>query len=240
MKIFGLIGKKLTHSFSKNYFEAKFYEQNLSGHSYHNFEIDEISQVAFILNKNLIGLNVTIPYKESVITYLDKLDISAQKVGAVNVIQFKNGQKIGFNTDYLAFKNSLLKWIPQVWPHKALILGSGGASKAIQVALQEAKIPFEIVSRQNNIGISYEQANNQIDQNNLIVNTTPLGTFPNIEDAPPINYEGLTTQHYLYDLIYNPSETTFLKFGKKRGAQIKNGLEMLHLQAEFSWNIWHS
>lgn len=245
MKILGLIGKSLSHSFSKQYFTAKFEREGIRNIIYKNFEIEKIEDFPKVLkdNSNIIGLNITIPYKESVIPYLDDIDKLAQEVGAVNVIKIKkNRELIGYNTDVYGFSTSLKEMLSEGQERmKALILGSGGASKAIQISLQHLKIPYKIVSRveKNEQYLTYQNLTKEIIQTHkLIINTTPLGTYPNIDDKPPIPYEYLSKNHVLHDLVYNPSETCFLKMGKKTGVKSKNGLEMLQRQAEKSWQIW--
>lgn len=242
MKQYGLIGRSLAHSFSKEYFKKKFSELNLEA-EYENFELAEIDEVKNLLErKDLAGLNVTIPYKEAIIPYLDELDTVASLVGSVNTIAFKNGQTIGYNTDVIGFEKSLKPFLEHGM-ERALILGTGGASKAVAFTLRKIGLDILFVSR-NPSGIkeiAYEDCNaNVIKWHKLIVNTTPLGTFPDVEDAPPIAYEGITEDHLLYDLIYNPEKTQFLKEGEKRGASIMNGLSMLKIQAEKSWEIWNS
>ena len=243
MRRFGLIGKTLKHSFSKPYFEKKFDTEGLMDCHYDNFEIDSIQQLSKIISEtpNLKGLNVTIPYKEDVLNLLNKASEAVQKIGACNCMKIVNGQMHGFNTDAPAFKNTLQKHLK---PHHkyALVLGSGGASKAVQFALKELAIHFLVVSRQQ--GESYVGYNNLsedlINKHQVIINTTPLGMFPHIEQYPPIPYKVLGSTHLLYDLIYNPPKTKFLQQGEKRGAMIVNGYEMLVAQAEESWRIWNS
>ncbi len=239
---FGLIGYPLGHSFSKKYFENKFKEA-ASLNTYNLFEIESADLVKDLFkNNNLKGLNVTIPHKQGVIPLLNKLDKSAQLVGAVNVIKNKDGFLTGFNTDYPAFRASLKSWLDNT-NIKALVLGTGGASKAVIAALNDLKIPFQQVSRKNSPStITYQELADNADwvlQHTLIINTTPVGMAPNIDEAPEIPYALLTPFHYLYDLVYNPEETLFLKKGIIGGVKGKNGLEMLHLQAELAWDIWH-
>ena len=242
---FGIVGKNISYSFSKNYFTEKFKKLNLTNCSYINFDIPEIEEFPFLLyhkKDEFKGLNVTIPYKESILKYLDEIDPIAKKIGAVNTIKITQDELlIGYNTDTIGFVNSL-KPLLQKQHTKALILGTGGASKAIQYSLNQLDITYEIVSRTpSEKTISYQDiTQNLLDEHFLIINCTPLGTFPSIDNAPEIPYKFLTDKHLLYDLIYNPSETKFLKEGKKHGATIKNGLEMLEIQAEKSWEIWNS
>jgi shikimate dehydrogenase len=242
MRRFGLVGKSLSHSFSKDYFQKKFAELEIQA-TYENFELAEIAEIKdLLLNDKLSGLNVTIPYKEAVIPFLDEINPIAREVGSVNTIDFKNGKTIGHNTDIIGFENSLKPFLEHGMD-RALILGTGGASKAVAHVLKEIGLDVLFVSR-NPSGenqISYEECNaNAVKWHKLIINTTPIGTSPNIEDAPKITYEGVTESHLLYDLIYNPAKTQFLIEGEKRGASIQNGLSMLKIQAEKSWEIWNS
>jgi shikimate dehydrogenase len=246
----GLLGFPLTHSFSKKYFSEKFEKENIKGFQYDLYEISEIDELKDIFSKNpeLIGLNVTIPYKQVIIPFLDDLDASAKRIGAVNVIKIlADGKKVGYNSDYFGFKKSLEQWLRseniELQQHKnqnikALILGTGGASKAVKVALEDLNIETQFVSRIHKKDvISYQSLKNQL-LPQIIINTTPLGMFPEIESFPDISYQKFTENHFLYDLVYNPEETQFLKKGKLQGAKTKNGLEMLHLQAEKAWAIW--
>ncbi len=239
---FGLVGKNISYSFSRGYFADKFSNEGLP-HTYVNFDLQSIDDLKEIIENtsNLKGLNVTIPYKEDVISLLDKLNKRAKKIGAVNTIKIKKGKLIGFNTDYDGFKNSLK---PHLKKHhkRALILGTGGASKAIAYALKKLSIEYHYVSRTKKEDVTYtysELTEDIITSFQIIINCTPIGTFPNINEYPDIPYDGLTDKHILYDLIYNPEETKFLYCGKLKGATIINGLEMLKLQAEKSWEIWN-
>lgn len=242
-KVFGLIGKNIGYSFSKKYFTDKFENEGLQNCSYENFDLQIITQFPVIIKNNpsLKGLNVTIPYKEKIIPYLDKLNKKAAKIGAVNCIKItKKGKLKGFNTDYYGFKKSLQ---PLLQPHhkKALILGTGGASKAVAYALEELGIMYTFVSRskkENVLHYKYINATT-FDNYQIIINCTPLGTFPHVEEYPPIPYDYFTNNHIAFDLIYNPEATTFLNFAKARGAQTKNGYEMLVFQAEKGWEIWN-
>ena len=192
-------------------------------------------------NKELHGVNVTVPHKENVIGFLDLLDSSAQKVGAVNVVKRELGKLKGYNTDYLSFKETLKQWLPHS-NLEALVLGSGGSSKAIQAALDELNIDYEVVSRKKTGGdLTYLDLKSNpelITGHRLIINTTPLGTYPDVKEKADIPYDHLTNEHFLYDLVYNPAETAFMTAGKEYGANTKNGLAMLRLQAEKSWQIW--
>jgi shikimate dehydrogenase len=243
-KVFGLIGATVSHSFSKSYFDEKFFREGLRDYRYELFELTNIKELESLLKdtKDLAGLNVTIPYKEQVLKYLDEVDGFAKKIGAVNVIRIKDGKLAGFNTDSDAFYETVEKWLPKENKFKALILGTGGSSKAVQEALKKLKIPFQLVSREAKKGLlTYEDLERDpkiIEASKLIINTTPLGMSPKTEAMPPISYEHIGADHYVYDLIYNPARTLFLQKAEIRGATIKNGLEMLHVQAEKSWTIW--
>jgi len=245
-KVFGLIGATVSHSFSKTYFDEKFFREGLRDYHYELFPLANINEIETLIKetKGLTGLNVTIPYKEQVMKYLDEIDPVAKKIGAVNVISLKNGKLSGYNTDSDAFYETIEKWLPKDKNFKALILGTGGSSKAVQVALAKLKIQFEVVSREKGKStLSYgdvEKNPEKITGSNLIINTTPLGMSPNTETMAPIDYELIGPDHYVYDLIYNPARTLFLQKSEMRGATIKNGLEMLHVQAEKSWTIWNN
>lgn len=239
MKTYGLIGKNIDYSFSRNYFNNKFKKYNILNSQYINFDIDNLSQLNNIFNRNDKGYNVTIPYKKEIIPYLDALDIHSKKIGAVNTIKVENGQKIGFNTDWIGFKKSIE---PLLKTHhtQALILGTGGSSKAVAYALEQLQITYKKVSR-NKGDFAYDELSQKIlSKYLLIINCTPLGTFPVVDVAPEIPYQYLTDKHLAYDLIYNPAETLFLKNCREKGAVTKNGLEMLEIQAEESWKIWNS
>ncbi len=241
--LYGLIGYPLTHSFSKKYFTEKFEKENIKNSKYELFEIKEAGEILDVLknNPNLRGLNVTIPHKENVIQYLDEIDAAAKEIGAVNVIKITNGKLKGFNSDYYGFRQSLLNLIGERKQLKALILGTGGAAKAVKAALLDLNIPFHFVSRKKEgANFSYEALDKTIlSEHKLIINTSPLGMYPNVETCPDIPYHLLTPEHFLFDLVYNPEETTFMKKGAERDAKTKNGLEMLHLQAEKAWEIWN-
>ncbi len=245
-KKFGLIGMTVSHSFSKSFFDEKFFREGLRDYHYDLYELKEIKDLKKLLGDNpeLCGLNVTIPYKEQVIQLLNEVDANAKKIGAVNVIKIKDGKLRGFNTDSDAFFESIEKWFPNEAGSKALILGTGGSSKAVQEALKKLNVPFQVVSRTAGKGLlTYEDLDKNekiISEANLIINTTPLGMSPNNNAMPPIDFELITAQHYVYDLIYNPARTMFLQKAEMKGATIKNGLEMLHIQAEKSWAIWNN
>jgi shikimate dehydrogenase len=236
----GLIGYPLTHSFSKRYFSRKFEEEALSHHyTYENFELEVLDAFPSLWEDSALkGVNVTIPYKIKVMKYLDRLDPSAEKVGAVNVISRESGKLVGYNTDYFGFLTSLEDWL-QTTDCSALILGTGGASRAVMAALDELQISYQAVSRNPLSGqLSYQELEAEIENYKLVINTTPLGTFPATEKKPDLPYHLLDQNYFLYDLIYNPEITAFMQAGKERGAKVINGLNMLHLQAEKAWQIW--
>jgi len=238
MRTFGLIGKTLVHSFSEGYFNKKFHTEDVNDAEYKNFELNNISEFTDLISKmKLSGLNVTIPYKESVIPFLDELTPQAKEIGAVNTIQFKDNKLIGHNTDTIGFSQSINPLLNE--RKNALILGNGGASKAVQYALKTLNIKYKIVSRKSSFDYS-DISIKSIGYYDIIINTTPLGTYPKTADFPQIPYKQLNENHLLFDLIYNPIESTFLRLGKTRNCSIKNGLEMLEIQAESSWNIWNS
>lgn len=242
MRQFGLIGKTLKHSFSKKYFTTKFEKEGITDCQYNLYELPKIEDLAQLLNetKNLKGLNVTIPYKQAVIPFLNELSPEAQKIAAVNTIAFTSKGIVGHNTDVYGFKNSLM---PLLKSHhkKALILGTGGASKAVAFVLEQLNIDFQLVSRNPNKGLTYNLLNKTIvEEYPLIINTTPLGTSPNIEYCPNIPYQYLTQHNLLFDLVYNPTVTLFMQKGLAQKASVKNGHEMLVLQAEKAWEIWNA
>jgi shikimate dehydrogenase len=245
-KKFGLIGMTVSHSFSKSFFDEKFFREGLRDYHYDLYELKEIKDLKKLLGDNpeLCGLNVTIPYKEQVIQLLSDVDATAKRIGAVNVIKIKDGVLRGFNTDSDAFLESVEKWFPNEAGSKALVLGTGGSSKAVQEALKKIKLPFKVVSRSKGNGIvtydELEKNGELISESNLIINTTPLGMSPNNNAMPPLDFELITPKHFVYDLIYNPARTMFLQKAEMRNATIKNGLEMLHIQAEKSWAIWNN
>ncbi|MBP2830565.1 shikimate dehydrogenase [Aquimarina sp. U1-2] len=241
-KIYGLLGRNINYSFSKSYFTEKFTTEKLNC-EYQNFDIKQIEDVVIISKEpHIRGLNVTIPYKEEILPHLDALDPIARRIGAVNVIKFENDGKLtGYNSDYYGFTNSLQPFLNSTM-NKALILGTGGASKAIRYALDELQITYTFVSRNPDTNeLSYADLDKDtIESHQLIINCTPLGTHPNIASCPDIPFEYVSHQHLLYDLIYNPTQTTFMKKGEKQGAKTCNGLQMLILQAEKAWEIWNS
>jgi shikimate dehydrogenase len=242
MKVFGLIGFPLTHSFSAEYFNNKFRKLNLSDNIFKAFPIQNISELSKIVlsEAGLSGLSVTIPFKEQVIPYLNDLSPEAREIGAVNCIKLRNGRLSGFNTDCYGFEKAYIKQIADK-TSEVLILGNGGASKAVQYVLHKNNIPFHIVSRSASAGIiNYGELTNQtIRSCKVIINTTPLGMFPDVENCPPLNYRELTTEHLLIDLIYNPEYSKFLQYGQKNSCRVFNGLSMLHHQADQAWNIWN-
>ena len=244
-KLYGLLGYPLVHSFSQTYFNQKFEAETISV-QYINFEIPDIGMLMEVVaeNENLNGLNVTIPYKEQVIPFLDEIDPAAKEVGAVNVIKFirdKDGLRLkGYNSDIIGFADSIKSLLK---PHhqSALVLGTGGAAKAVSYSLRKLGLDVQLVSRRKsaNILVYEELTKNDLKTHKVIVNTTPLGMYPNVDICPDIPYRYLTPQHLCYDLIYNPDETLFLKNSRLAGAQVKNGLEMLLLQAFASYSIWN-
>ena len=245
MRKYGLIGYPLGHSFSKNFFNEKFHSESIDA-DYVNFEIPAIKELPSVLlaNPNLVGLNVTIPYKEQVISYLDELDKDAAAIGAVNVIKIVNQKGktklVGYNSDVIGFTQSIE---PLLEPQhkKALILGTGGASKAVDYGLRKLGLECKFVSRTPREGmLTYEELTPEImDEYKVIVNCTPVGMYPHADQYPNIPYECLTPNHLLYDLLYNPDTTLFMKKGADKGAVVKNGLEMLLLQAFGAWDIWN-
>ena len=253
--MFGLLGKSLGHSFSKDYFTKKFSELNLN-YSYQNIELDNIADIIPFVkeNKNLKGFNVTVPYKEEIIPYLDEIDSVAKEVGAVNTVKvYEDGKLKGFNTDVIGFEE-LLKKTPSHQDTKspsineALILGSGGASKAVQYVLRKENIPYKIVSRafkpevrNVELEVSYVEINSTgFKPYSIIINTTPVGMFPNVNECLELPYSTIESRHIFIDLIYNPEETLFLKNARLKGASIFNGMTMLYEQAEASWRIWNN
>ena len=247
MKKYGLIGYPLTHSFSKKYFSDKFNREGKKDCRYDLYEIPTIQDLPEIISSQdgLIGLNVTIPYKEQVIPFLDNLDPACKAIGAVNCIKLTKKGLIGYNTDYYGFKTSLTNWIGKEKP-QALVLGTGGASKAVCQALKDLEISYLKVSRKPDASTkkvtSYEEilaSPSLLQEYPLIINSPPLGTFPNTSAMPDLPVEHLTANNWYYDLVYNPTETAMMKAAAKMGAKTKNGIEMLHLQAEAAWDIWN-
>lgn len=241
MTKYGIIGYPLGHSFSKGFFTEKFARESIDA-QYLNFEIPDVAMLSDVLRDNpeLRGLNVTLPHKQAVIPFLDEMSEEAMEIGAVNVIRVRNGKLKGFNSDIIGFTNSIK---PLLQPHhrKALVLGTGGASKAIRVGLNRLGIEWTYVSRSPRDGmVTYEDITAEtLQEYTVIVNCSPVGMFPKVDAAPAIPYELLSPQHLLFDCVYNPEETLFMKKGRKQGATVKNGLEMLHLQAVASWKFWN-
>ncbi len=241
LALYGLIGFPLTHSFSPAYFKMKFAAQHLDA-VYELFPIKAIREFPELLKNNpdLAGLNVTTPYKEAIIRYIDDLDKVAEEIGAVNCLAFNDGKLKGYNTDAVAFEKSLNPLLKSQHT-QALILGTGGSSKAVAYTLTQLGIPYRKVSRDKTDEVfTYAELSNEIIAHyKLIINTTPVGMYPNVDDVPPISFRSIGENHLVYDLIYNPEETKFLSLAKARGAVVKNGFEMLQLQAEASWEIWN-
>ncbi len=247
MKLYGLIGKTLEHSFSKQYFTQKFDNEGITNCEYEFFEIDDVSKIKDVIaqNPNLVGLNVTIPYKETVIPFLDELDKSAEEVGAVNVIKIKNNKLIGYNSDSYGFEKSLQNWLKtldKTLPLQCFILGTGGAAKGVYHILRKQKSEVYFVSRNTELRcFDYDDFDfflKTCKSSILVVNTTPLGTFPNVNEKPKFDYKRLKNNALLYDLVYNPDVTAFMQEGINQKCEVKNGLEMLQLQAEKAWQIW--
>ena len=245
MRQFGLIGRTLQHSFSQTYFTQKFYSQGLTDdHRYDLFELADIHELSALLraHPHLVGLNVTVPYKEAVMSYLDELAPSAARVGAVNVIErLADGRLRGHNTDVVGFRDSVHQFFPAGAAGRALVLGAGGAAKAVVVALNDLGIGYWSVTRDPLApGLTYDELTPALlAAHALVINATPLGTFPHIDECPRLPYAALGAQHYLYDLVYNPSDTLFMAKGREAGAHTKNGFEMLQRQAEAAWDIWN-
>ncbi|MGN6193969.1 MAG: shikimate dehydrogenase family protein [Ginsengibacter sp.] len=242
MNIYGLVGRTLSHSFSKKYFSEKFEREHISNCQYRNFELKHLEKEIQRLKNNpdLKGLNVTIPYKTEIIAFLDELSEECQRINAVNCIKITDGKWKGFNTDITGFERSFVPHL-RSFHQKALILGTGGASNAVAFVLEKLNIDFLKISRKKNSSavISYEEVPEIFKQFQIVINTTPLGTSPNVNECPPLPYELVTDQYYFFDLVYNPAKTKFLSLAEKHGATIENGKEMLAIQAEESWKIWH-
>lgn len=244
MRLYGLIGYPLGHSFSKRYFSEKFEREGLSDCRYELFPLAAIGDLPGLLDlyPDLAGFNVTIPYKIQILPFLSRLDPAAETIGAVNTVSVGQGGLTGYNTDAWAFENSLKGFLPADFQGRALVLGTGGSSKAVQYALNRLGIGFTLVSRTPAPGrLSYgELGSEALEQHRLLVQTTPLGMSPETDRYPPIPFHYLRDKHYLYDLVYNPEETRFLQKGREAGCRVKNGLEMLYLQAEKAWEIWNA
>ena len=241
---FGLIGKAVGHSFSKIHFDEKFFREGLMDCRYDLYALPQIGDIRTLLKENpeLEGINVTVPYKEEVLPFLDRISAEAEAIGAVNVIRVRNGKLEGFNTDATAFQETLGHWSEELKGQSALVLGTGGSSKAVCRALSNLGIPYHRVSRKaGRADFTYQDLATDpsvIAGHRLLINTTPLGMSPDTNAWPEIPFEQLTEHHLVYDLIYNPARTQFLQKAEMRGASIRNGLEMLHIQAEKSWEIW--
>lgn len=243
MRKFGLIGYPLSHSFSQRYFTEKFEREGITDACYSVYPLAQIGELpALLADPELCGLNVTIPYKEQVLSFLDSRNEVVQEINACNCIRIERGKRVGYNTDVVGFGESLLtKWQPH---HKqALILGTGGASKAVEYVIKKLGIAYRFVSRSprpSTTDLSYEQVDAALLRSStLVINTTPLGMYPKVEDCPPLPYEAIGPRHYLFDLVYNPEKTLFLQKGEERGAVIENGYDMLIGQAEESWRLWN-
>ena len=245
MRKFGLIGYPLGHSFSKKYFSEKFVREGIQDCQFELYPIESIAEFSQLIDQesSLEGLSVTIPYKEQVIPFLDALDPACAQIGAVNCIRIRDGIKTGFNTDYLGFKQSLQSWLGTDIPN-VLVLGTGGASKAVQQALRDLGIPYRIVSRTQREGqLTYSELKEQpewLASHPLIINTSPLGTYPQVEDMPDIPLEQFHAANRVYDLVYNPPITRLMQACIARGGTAKNGQDMLELQAEAAWSLWNS
>lgn len=240
-RLFALVGKNISYSFSRAYFSQKFEKEGIVDAEYINFDLQSVDEITAKLNENpnVCGMNVTIPYKKEIIPFLSSLDSTAQEIGAVNTIKITKNGLVGYNTDHYGFSESL-KPLLKSYHKKALILGTGGASNAVAFALKNAGISFLFVSRNPQKGeLSYDALSAEIiEKHKIIINCTPLGTFPNVDECPPVPYWLMSEKHLLYDLIYNPEKTSFLQKGEKQGASIINGQKMLELQAEKAWQIW--
>ena len=236
---FGLIGKKISYSFSKKYFEQKFQKLLLNNHSYNIIDLENLDNIKNIFEtEHLKGLNVTIPYKEKIIPFIDELSDEAKEIGAINCISIENGKTKGYNTDAFGFEKTLLLHKKE-HQKTAIILGNGGAAKAVQYVLKKNQIPYITVSRTTEI--NYENlSENLVKENLIIIQCTPVGTFPNIEDSVPFPFDGITKNHLIIDLIYNPEYTKFIRNCAEKGAKTANGLYMLEQQAEKAWEIWNS
>ena len=244
MKIYGLIGNPLSHSFSKSWFSAKFTREQLADHRYELFPLDDAEGLKVLIKETsgLAGLNVTIPYKKEVMRLLDEIDPLASAVGAVNTISLRNGRTCGHNTDVEGFRSTLLPLLENGTKPRALVLGSGGASRAVVYVLKELGIRFRVVSRSRERGdLTWDLLDPTIIKVcPLLINTTPLGMAPHVDECPPLPYDAISSRHILIDLIYNPAETLFLRKGRERGARVANGTHMLEAQAEASWRIWNT
>ncbi len=239
MRKFGLIGYPLSHTFSPSYFAEKFKQEGIEDAEYQAYSIQDAEMFLGLITADHVGFNVTIPHKEAVIPLLTSLSDEASQIGAVNTILVQGDELIGYNSDVYGFRQSLERWAGSALADRALILGSGGASKAVQYVMSQLGIAYQIVSRKADYLQYSELTPAIIDSHRLIINTTPLGMSPQVDSCPPIPYEYLGSSHQLYDLVYNPEKTLFLQRGEAAGAMIKNGHDMLILQAEKSWSIWN-
>ncbi len=236
---YGLIGYPLTYSFSPSYFAAKFEASDIGDAEYNSYPLSDIGEVQGLIDKGMSGFNVTIPYKEQIIPYLDELSDAAKKIGAVNTVHIVNGKLKGYNTDAYGLENSLYSLLDGACVEKALILGTGGASKACQYVLTQMGIDWQLVSR-NPQYLTYDQIDEEVmAAHTLIINTTPLGTSPDIDTCPDIPYEYISDAHFAFDLVYNPKKSLFLTRFEEQGSAIMNGLSMLHDQADKAWEIWN-
>lgn len=243
MRHFGLIGYPLSHSFSQGFFTEKFQKENIEDAQYVNYPIPTMEAFSSLweTDKQLMGLNVTIPYKKEIIPFLQHPSTVVKAILACNCIRKFNGELYGYNTDVIGFEKSLLPFL-KLHHNKALILGTGGAAAAVEWVLNKLNIQYHLVSRTaSEHSLLYDQLTQEIvASHTLLINTSPIGMYPNVQEAPALPYEAITAKHHLFDLIYNPGETLFLTNGKAQGATIQNGLAMLHIQAEESWKIWNA
>ena len=244
MKRFGLIGKMLGHSFSASYFAEKFEREGLAEECrYDLYELSEIEQVkGFLLTPGLEGFNVTIPYKQQIIPYLDSLDEKAKGVGAVNCVRLEaDGRLVGYNTDIVGIEVSLDKLVGEAKIDGALILGTGGAAQAVKYVLRQRGITYKVLSREvGRADMTYDEVDESVmESHHLIINCSPVGMYPRVDEAPNIPYAMLTPSHYLFDLVYNPLQTRFMSLGIERGASVLSGIDMLYAQAEAAWAIWN-
>jgi len=244
MHEYGLIGYPLTHSFSQKYFTGKFEQEGITDAVFHAFAIPTIEDLPDLLQLHplLKGFAITIPYKRPVIKYCDEVSDAVNEMNACNCVKIRDGKLYGYNTDVIGFEKSFTKHL-KPWHNKALILGTGGAASAVEFVLRKLQIDYLFVSRTKNIEkniLGYNDVDAALmATHNIIINATPLGTYPKVDDAPAIPYHLLSNQHYLFDLVYNPAKTKFLSLGEQQGAVIENGFEMLVLQAEENWKVWN-
>lgn len=242
MRSFGLIGYPLGHSFSPAYFEEKFKREGIEDASYQAFPLEDVSYFPFLVVREveLCGLNVTVPYKKQILPYLNRIDPLAEKIGAVNTIKIENAELVGYNTDIEGFVEAIRPLLP-VYHESALILGNGGSAMAVKAGLESLGIDYKVVSRSKDGDLNYDAITKEIvSENTIVINTTPLGMFPDVDFFPNFPYEYLSNGHLCFDLIYNPEETAFMRLSAEQGAKVSNGLEMLKAQAEASWRIWNT